>query len=136
MYQYTTRVYYEDTDAGGIVYHANYLKFMERCRCEWLNDLGYSVVRLQQDYGVNFVVAEAGLKFHAPAKLFDQLNVTCEMLQLGKVQMTIEQKIYNGSELLCTGTIKLATLDQTSYKLVVLPKSLRQALESGRSISN
>lgn len=136
MYQFTTRVYYEDTDAGGIVYHANYLKFMERCRCEWLDDLGYSVVRLQQDYGVNFVVADASLKFHAPGRLFDQLTVSCEVLQLGKVQMTLEQKIYNGTQLLCTGVIKLATLDQTSYRLVALPKPLCKAMQDKLSLDD
>lgn len=130
MYQYTTRVYYEDTDAGGIIYHANYLKFMERCRCEWLNDLGYSVVRLQQEYDVNFVVADASIKFHAPGKLFDSLTVTCEILQLRKVQMTLQQKIYNGEKLLCTGVIKLATLHQTSYKLVALPEALRETIDN------
>ena len=133
MYQYATRVYYEDTDAGGIVYHANYLKFMERCRCEWLDDLGYSVVRLQQDYGVNFVVADASLKFHAPGKLFDSLTVSCQILQLRKVQMTLQQKIYNGEELLCTGVIKLATLDQASFKLVALPDALCEAIENKRN---
>lgn len=142
MFQYTVRVYYEDTDAGGIVYHANYLKFMERCRCEWLDDLGYSVVQLQQDYNISFVVAEATLKFHAPAKLFDELTVSCEILQLGKIQMTAQQKIYNKSNsmLLCTANIKLAALQQhspippmdlqqTSSKFVALPKGLVEAIQ-------
>ena len=134
MYHFTTRVYYEDTDAGGIVYHANYLKYMERCRCEWLDALGYSVVRLQDEYAVDFVVAQANIKFKAPAKLFDQINVSCEILQLGKVQLTLEQKIYNKNQEFCSGEIKLATLDRASYKLVTLPVALYDVMNNQTSV--
>ena len=68
VFELPLRVYYEDTDAGGVVYHANYLKFMERCRCEWLQDLGFDVARMQQQDGVMFVVRQAEIDFDEPAR--------------------------------------------------------------------
>lgn len=122
------RVYYEDTDAGGVVYHANYLKFMERCRCEWLQRLGFDVAQMQQDDGVMFVVRQAEIEFDEPARLFDQLVVTARALHVGKVKLVVEQKIYNLDNLLCKATIKLATLDSASFKLTAMPAALQGAL--------
>lgn len=122
------RVYYEDTDAGGVVYHANYLKFMERCRCEWLQRLGFDVAQMQQDDGVMFVVRQAEIEFDEPARLFDQLVVTARALHVGKVKLVVEQKIYNLDKLLCKATIKLATLDSASFKLTAMPAALQGAL--------
>ncbi len=122
------RVYYEYTDAGGIVYHSNYLNFMERCRCDWLDQIGYSVKIIQQKFGLMFVVSSADVQFHAPAHLFDELDVTCDVLHVGKVKLIVEQKIYNKEQLLCSATIKLATLDETSYKLRGMPDELRNKL--------
>lgn len=126
------RVYYEDTDAGGVVYHANYLNFMERCRCEWLHSLGFDVAQLQQQ-GTLFVVREANLQFDLPARLFDEITVTAQALQVGKVKLVVQQKIYNQQQLLCTGTIKLATLHASSFKLTAMPDALRQALDKSMS---
>ena len=124
------RVYIEDTDAGGIVYHANYLKLMERSRCDWLDSLGFNVATMQRDTGVMFVVREANLVFDKPARLFDELTVITRALQVGKVKLVVEQKIYNQDELLCSGAIKLATLHHSSFKLTPMPKELRVTLES------
>lgn len=129
MFEKKERVYYEDTDAGGVVYHANYLKFMERCRCEWLDSLGWSVAKIQAESGVMFVVREANVRYDTPARLFDELTVTAQALHVGKVKLVVEQKIYNQDQLLCTGTIKLATLHQSSFKLTAMPDGLRKALE-------
>ena len=126
------RVYYEDTDAGGVVYHSNYLNFMERCRCEWLNSLGFDVAELQQNEDIMFVVRHAELSFDAPAKLFDQLTVTASPLHVGKVKLIVEQKIYNNERLLCKGVITLAALGSTSFKLTRFPQALRQALQSSK----
>ena len=122
------RIYYEDTDAGGIVYHANYLKFMERCRCDWLDFLGHNVVSMEKEHGLMWVVHEAALKYLQPARLFDEITVSCRVLQLGKVKLLLEQNVYNGQNLLCTATIKLATLDSQSFKLSPMPKAFRLAL--------
>ena len=124
------RVYYEDTDAGGVVYHSNYLNFMERCRCEWLDSMGFDVAKMQQDDNVMFVVRHAELTFDAPAKLFDKLTVTARALHVGKVKLTVEQKIYNNQRLLCTGVITLAALGASSFKLTRIPEMLINAIQA------
>ena len=128
VFEKRLRVYYEDTDAGGVVYHSNYLNFMERCRCDWLDALGFSIVDIQQNTGIIFVVREAQLKFDLPARLFDELTVTVKPLQVGKVKLLLEQKIYNQSQLICQATIKLATLHHSSFKLCAMPELLRNTL--------
>lgn len=131
MFTCQERVYYEDTDAGGIVYHANYLKFMERCRCKWLEYLGFNVQNLQQQRDVLFVVRSANLEFELPARLFDELTVSLEVLQVGKVRLSIIQKIYNQEQSFCKAQIKLATLTGSSYKLAPMPLDLQTAMKSG-----
>ena len=131
MFEKNIRVYYEDTDAGGVVYHSNYLNFMERCRCDWLESLGFDVARLQEDDGIMFVVREANLQFERPARLFDEITVSARALHVGKVKLVVEQKIYNQSEILCKATIKLATLQSGSFKLTAMPENLRSVLEQG-----
>jgi len=121
-------VYYEDTDAGGIVYHSNYLNYMERCRCDWLSSLGFDVATLQDDQGIMFVVREANIEFIKPARLFDEISVSASALHVGKIKLVVEQKIYNKTQLLCKATIKLATLQSGSFKLTPMPSSLRCVL--------
>jgi len=128
-YEKTIRVYYEHTDAGGVVYHANYLNFMERCRCDWLDEIGHDVASMQENKGIIWVVREAKLHYDQPARLFDELTVTARALQVGKVKLLVEQNIYNNGELLCRGVIKLATLDKTSFKLKPMPAALKAALQ-------
>ncbi len=130
MFTAKVRIYYEDTDAGGIVYHANYLKYMERSRCDWLDSLGFAVSDLIENDNIMFVVKEAQLEFDHPAKLFDELTVTTRALQVGKVKLIAEQCIYNRDQLLCKGVIKLATLSASSYKLAPMPKALQDALKA------
>lgn len=130
MFETKLRVYYEHTDAGGIVYHSNYLNFMERCRCDWLDELGFDVVKTEQEYGLLWVVREANLVYHAPAKLFEELTIKCQVLQVGKVKLLLQQNVYNGSQLLCSGVIKLATLNSTSFKLCAMPEALISAFEN------
>ena len=130
-YHKQVRVYYEHTDAGGVVYHANYLNFMERCRCDWLQDLGWGVVEMQDETGLMWVVHEINIQYHSPARLFDDLDVSARVLQVGKVSMVAEQKIYNGDVLLCSATLKLATLGATSFKLAAMPKELRLLFARG-----
>lgn len=128
MFEKNQRVYYEDTDAGGVVYHANYLKFMERCRTDWLETIGFSVANLQNDPGVLFVVRRVEMDFIMPARLSDCLTVSCHALHVGKVKLLIEQKIYNQQQLLCSAKIKLATLDKSSFKLTAMPVALQEKI--------
>jgi len=128
VFEKQQRIYYEDTDAGGMVYHTNHLKFMERCRCDWLGSLGFDVAKLQQNNHIMFVVREANIKYKSPAKLFDNVTVSAKVLQVGKISLLLEQKIYNKDVLLCVATIKLATLHTTSFKLTPMPKMLYETL--------
>ena len=125
------RVYYEHTDSGGVVYHSNYLNFMERCRCDWLASIGHDVVSIEEKYGLQWVVKHAEVEFHAPARLFDDLTVSCEVLQVGKVRLEVQQAVYNQDQVLCSAHIKLATLNSTSFKLARMPDQLIAAISGG-----
>ena len=128
------RVYYEDTDAGGVVYHANYLKFMERARSELLVSIGCSVVRCEQEFGVLFVVSHMNIHFSASAKLGDELNVETEIIKLGKVRMIMQQNIYNKHHLLiCSALVKLAAVKKSvngPAVLVPIPSELVEKLSA------
>jgi acyl-CoA thioester hydrolase len=126
-FELPVRVYYEDTDAQGVVYYANYFRFMERARTEWLRSLGVDMVRLQDEERRIFVVAEVQAKFHAPARLSDDLVVTAGLQGLTRVSFDIEQRIYRNStdgELLISGIVKAAYLDADSMRPKRVPSSL------------
>jgi acyl-CoA thioester hydrolase len=121
------RVYYEDTDAQGVVYYANYFRFMERARTEWLRSLGVDMVRLQDEERRIFVVAEVNAKFHAPARLSDDLVVTASLVGLSRVAFDIEQKIYRNNtdgDLLISGMVKAAYLDADTMRPKRVPSSI------------
>ena len=121
------RVYYEDTDAQGVVYYANYFRFMERARTEWLRSLGVDMVRLQEEERRIFVVAEVNARFHAPARLSDDLVVTASLVGLSRVAFDIEQKIYRNNtdgELLISGMVKAAYLDADTMRPKRVPSSI------------
>jgi acyl-CoA thioester hydrolase len=120
------RVYYEDTDAQGVVYYANYFRFMERARTEWLRSLGIDMVRLQEDERRIFVVTELQAKFHSAARLCDDIVVTAALQELTRVTFDIEQKIYRDStdgELLISGIVKAAYLDADTMRPKRVPPS-------------
>ena len=126
-FEFPVRVYYEDTDAQGVVYYANYFRFMERARTEWLRSLGVDMVRLQDEERRIFVVAEVQTKFHGPARLCDDLVVTARLDGLTRVTFDIEQKIYRESsdgEMLISGIVKAAYLDADTMRPKRIPTSL------------
>ena len=125
-FQLPVRVYYEDTDAQGVVYYANYFRFMERARTEWLRSLGIDMLRLQDEERRIFVVAEVQAKFHVPARLSDELVVTAKLLNLTRVSFDIEQKIYRDNtdgDLLISGIVKAAYLDADTMRPKRVPPS-------------
>lgn len=127
------RVYYEDTDAQGVVYYANYFRFMERARTEWLRHLGVDMVELQEQQRRIFVVAEVQAKFLAPARLSDNLIVTASLVELSRASFSVEQKIYRDSsegELLISGLVKAAFLDADSMRPKRVPKSFFEGPKS------
>jgi acyl-CoA thioester hydrolase len=126
-FELPVRVYYEDTDAQGVVYYANYFRFMERARTEWLRSLGVDMVRLQDEDRRIFVVAEVNVKFHAPARLSDELVVTAGLKDLTRVAFDIEQKIFRNStdgDLLISGIVKAAYLDADTMRPKRVPSSI------------
>lgn len=123
-YSVPVRVYYEDTDAGGVVYYANYLRFMERCRSDWLREIGVEVSEVTRRFGVIFAVRAATLQYHKPARLSDLLDVSIAGLKPGKVSMQLDQTIHRDRELLCQGDIKLASLDAASFDPHPIPSEI------------
>ena len=123
-FELPVRVYYEDTDAQGVVYYANYFRFMERARTEWLRSLGVDMVALQEQDRRIFVVAEVNVKFLAPARLNEDLIVTAGLVDRTRVSFDIEQQIYRNStdgDLLISGIVKAAYLDADSMRPKRLP---------------
>ncbi|HSG96776.1 MAG TPA: YbgC/FadM family acyl-CoA thioesterase [Woeseiaceae bacterium] len=126
-FELPVRVYYEDTDAQGVVYYANYFRFLERARTEWLRSLGIDMVHLQDAERRIFVVAEVNVKFHAPARLNEDLVVTAALVEKTRVSFDIDQRIFRQStdgDLLISGIIKAAFLDADSMRPKRLPPSL------------
>ena len=134
-FQLPIRVYWEDTDAGGIVFYANYLKFMERARTEWLRALGIQQRKLREETGGQFVVSESQLKYHRAARLDDELTVTAELRQIGQASLTIGQRVLSVSPpgvLLCEGTIRIGWVDAATLRPARMPLDVSGTLERYR----
>ena len=129
------RVYWEDTDAGGIVFYANYLKFMERGRTEWLRALGFNQQVLREQVGGMFVVSETAVKYHQPARLDDALWVTARVQDAGRVSLTVAQQVMLQREgqpdaLLAEGTIRIGWVDAATLKPGRIPAPILEVLKS------
>jgi acyl-CoA thioester hydrolase len=125
------RVYYEDTDAARVVYYANYLKFMERARTEWLRSLGYEQGELLSRENIIFVVRSVKLDYLKPAHLNDLLHATVQVLKSGHASMTFAQQIRRDDVVLCDGEVKAVCLDATALATRRLPEPLRTAMIQG-----
>ena len=127
---YKLRVYYEDTDAQGVVYYANYLKFIERARTEFLRSIGYQQEKLLNE-GLIFVVNGIQMSFRKPAKLDDSLKIKTILIKLGKASFHFDQEVFSEENfLLCKGLVRCACLDSKSFKPVALPKELLDGMRS------
>ncbi|MBV8469951.1 MAG: tol-pal system-associated acyl-CoA thioesterase [Pelomonas sp.] len=122
------RVYWEDTDAGGVVFYANYLKFFERARTEWLRHLGFSQEAMRVEQGLMFVVSATSLKYLAPAKLDDWLDVSVNLQGTGRSTMVLFQQVHAGGRLLCEGEIRIACVDAQSFKPTRIAAPIAQKL--------
>ncbi len=119
------RVYYEDTDNGGVVYYANYLKFMERARTEWLRTMGFEQDALISNEKILFAVRSIHIDYLKPARFNQQLYVSVELRVAGKASMEFEQKVLTGKgnkEELCTGIVKIACLDAETFRPKPIPQ--------------
>jgi acyl-CoA thioester hydrolase len=118
------RVYWEDTDAGGVVYYANYLKFMERCRTDWLRALGIDQLRLRAERQLQFVVVNVPVDFLRPAVLNDEILVTAELARLSGATITFKQTIMRGDAQLIDASARVACLDSGTLRPRPIPKDL------------
>jgi acyl-CoA thioester hydrolase len=126
------RVYYEDTDAGGVVYYANYLKFMERARTEWLRHLGFEQDELLEREGVLFAVRSVRLEFEQPARFNDALDITAQVTRRGGASLTFVQEVRRAHVTLCRGEIKIACLEAASFRPRPIPANIIFGIDNGR----
>jgi len=126
-------VYFEDTDAGGIVYYANFLKFFERCRTEWLRALGVEQTQLAQQSRLQFVVAQLAVDYMRPARLDDELTITARIGEHARSYLVFEQRALRGAQLLAQAKVKVACVDRERLAPARLPAELTAALQSTRA---
>lgn len=127
-FNYPIRVYYEDTDAGGVVYHANYLKFFERARTEMLRTMGYEQDQLKANEGIIFAVRSVQIDYLRSALFNNLLQVSSNVTDAKKASLTFSQQISRDGELLCTGIIRIACLDAQTLRPKVIPEYLLESL--------
>ncbi len=130
MFTLPVRVYYEDTDAGGVVYHSQYLNFMERARTEWLRGLGFSQAALRLNEQVLFVVHSMQIQFKKPARLDDDLKVVSQLIEMGRGSFTCRQQIMRDTLILLEAQVKVACVAADSFKPTGIPARIKIALES------
>lgn len=128
-FRWTLRVYYEDTDTGGIVYYANFLKFFERCRTEWLRALGVDQATLGSEHGLQFVVVSTAVQYIRPARLDDQLRVSARIAKRGRASLEFAQEAHRGDELLATAQVKVACVAASTLAPAAMPPHLQRALD-------
>jgi len=123
------RVYYQDTDAGGVVFHAQYLAFMERARTELLDELGVDLAELADVRRILFLVYELKARYHAPARLHDRLTVSAEVVKMGRASLVFRHRVERGAELLVEAEVTLATVDRDRMRPARMPEELQQAFK-------
>jgi acyl-CoA thioester hydrolase len=128
VFAWPVRVYWEDTDAGGIVFYANYLKFFERARTEWLRSLGVMQGSLRASVRGMFVVSETSVRYLLPARLDDELLVTARLEAAGRASLIIAQQALRGGTLLCEGTIRIGWVDDQSLRPGRIPPAILDVL--------
>lgn len=129
MFSHPVRIYWEDTDAGGVVYHAQYLAFLERARSEWMRAQGYGQELLRRDHGLLFAVRAMQLDFLKPARLDDALDVTAVLRECRRASVIFGQEIHRGGERLLTATVRVAALG-TDFRPTAIPLRLYDELNA------
>ena len=127
-FSWPVRVYWEDTDAGGVVYYANYLKFMERARSEWLRAFGFEQDQLRDEAGVVFVVRRVEIDYRSPARFNDAIEVSVNLQEAGRASLSVKQELRRGSVCLAEAVVTLACVDAANFKPVKMPATILQAL--------
>lgn len=128
-FHHPVRVYWEDTDAGGIVFYANYLKFFERARTEWLRALGHNQQQMVDETGCMFVVQETSVRYRSPARLDDVLTITVDVRERGRASLRIAQQAWCGDRLLAEGDIRIGCVERATMKPHRIPGPIFEAIE-------
>ena len=129
-FDFPQRVYFEDTDAGGVVYHAQYVKFLERARTEWLRYLGFTNSELERKYTMLFIVSEIAVEFVKPARLDDAVNISVAIENLGRVRVTFHQEIRRGEDTLVKARVSVACVMAETFKPIEIPTDVRKKMEA------
>jgi acyl-CoA thioester hydrolase len=135
IFRWPIRVYYEDTDSGGVVYYANYLKFMERARTEWLRKLGFEQDRMQQEEGVIFAVRHVDIDYLRPARFNEELEVTSKLIEQKRASLTFAQTVQlvgDDFRPCCTAEVRIACIDTESFRPTAIPTALMKELSNVR----
>lgn len=131
VFRWPVRVYYEDTDSGGVVYYANYLKFMERARTEWMRSLGFEQDLMRQDEGVIFAVHHVSIDYLHPARFNEQLEVTARLVEQKRASLTFAQSVYplaQASRPCCTARVRIVCIDSHQFRPTAMPENLMKEL--------
>ncbi len=135
IFRWTMRVYYEDTDAGGIVYYANYLKFFERARTEWLRSAGIGQQSMAEQQHAMFVVKSTSMDYHTPARLDDELEITVVIEKFGRASLVFIQQAWRGEQCLASGRIKVGCVDAVLIRPCAIPAAVVSAVQARYSPS-
>jgi len=128
-FRWPVRVYYEDTDAAGVVYYANYLRFLERSRTEWLASLGLTLTGLEREHGVVFVVHRLEVQYLQPARLYDPLEVTLDPIEIGRSRLVVLQDVLRDGDALVRSKVTLACLARASWRPARIPADAVERME-------
>ncbi len=129
-FSFPARVYFENTDAGGVVYHSEYLKFLERARTEWLRHLGFTHQALGKKYGIIFVASQLAIDFVKPARLDDSIAIGVELESLGRVRIVFHQEIRRDEDILVRARVTIACLSADGFRPAEIPDEVRKKLEA------
>jgi acyl-CoA thioester hydrolase len=129
-FSWPVRVYYEDTDVGGVVYYANYLRFFERARTEWLRAIGFEQRQLKAESGIVFAVRSVQIDYLRPAVLDDALQVEAAVSELGRASMHFRQRLLRDDEVLSTALVKVVSLDGETFRPVAIPAPIRERIDA------
>ncbi len=128
-FEWSVRVYFEDTDSGGVVYHANYLKFMERARTEWLRTLGLNQIKLKQEDKVMFVVRKIDIQYKIPARFNDELLIQTDCVKTTDYSIILKQNILRDRQIITDGKVEIVCINSDLFKPVRIPKMAKQLME-------
>ncbi|MDB4039827.1 tol-pal system-associated acyl-CoA thioesterase [Methylophilaceae bacterium] len=129
IFEWNTRVYFEDTDSGGVVYHANYLKFMERARTEWLRSLGLNQIKLKKEDKMMFIVRKVDIQYKIPARFNDELLIQTDCVKITDYSVLLKQNILRDKQTITEGKVEIVCINSELFKPIRIPKMAKQLME-------